>query len=475
MRTISKLPVLVVNKLAAYPPQDSIIYIHIYLPASTWGARNRPELSGIPWNCQGIPWNCQGIPWKSWNCLNSCPPPAATHMPTGRLPMGVPGVAAAAVMLNLVATGVISPELGLTIGAVHIARGQISQSRTRARDTDKPRRMDWGAFRREYLKGDKDFRRYLRVSPELFDRMVAGITPDDVVLNRQRRAAQNAAGRRAINDPDGPRGGFVEYPLRVAMTLRYLAGGSYLDLCYIFGVRKSTFYSLVWQTLELLDKCPALPDMTLEQDVHNQQRCRALAAGFNRRTGGGHVNGCIGALDGMALKIEAPNTSDNFHKYFCRKLFHAVSVQAVCDADRRFTYLDMSQSGSTHDSTAWNVARTLDGEDRISLSMANSEVLKAGCDVVAPHGFFLVADDAYRCCPTVMSPWSGAAAYSRASAPCPPPVPTLTRRSRAPAGATLGSYEDSFNHQLSRGRINIECTFGMLTQKFLILVKKVDS
>ena len=331
-------------------------------------------------------------------------------------------------MLNLVATGVISPELGLAVAGVHIARGRISHARTRASNTVKPRRMDWESFRGEQLKDAKDFRRYLRVSPELFDRMVAGITPDAETLNRQRRAAQNSAGKAARNDPDGPRGGFTEYPLRLAMTLRYLAGGSYLDLLYLFGVRKATFYQIVWQTLEQLDNCPALPDMTLEHDVKDQQRCRALAAGFNRRTGCQHVTGCIGALDGMALKIEAPTTSDNFHKYFCRKLFHAVSVQAVCDADRRFTYVDMSQSGSTHDSTAWNAARTLDGSDRMGLCMGASDVLRQGCPILAPNGFFLVADDAYRCCQTVMAPWSSAPLFNSRAHPSVPAGPHAIAR-----------------------------------------------
>ena len=98
-------------------------------------------------------------------------------------------------MLNLVATGVISPEIGLAVAGVHIARGQIQ--RTRARNTVKPRRMDWKAFRGEQLKDDKEFRRYLRVSPELFDRMVADITPDADTLIRKRRAAQNSAGKAA--------------------------------------------------------------------------------------------------------------------------------------------------------------------------------------------------------------------------------------------------------------------------------------
>ena len=30
------------------------------------------------------------------------------------------------------------------------------------------------------------------------------------------------------------RGGFVEHEVRLAITLRYLAGGSYLDLMYLY-------------------------------------------------------------------------------------------------------------------------------------------------------------------------------------------------------------------------------------------------
>ena len=371
-------------------------------------------------------------------------PAVATHMPTGT----PNGVVAAAVMLNLVATGVISPELGLAMAGVHIARGRLSQMRTRARNTVRPRRMHWETFRAERLKEPKDFRRYLRVSPDLFDRMVNGITPDAGTLNRQRRAAQNSAGRAAHHDVDGPRGGFVEYPLRVAMTLRYLAGGSYLDLCHLFGVHKATFYRLVWATLEQLDQY--LPDMTLEHDVNNLERCRALAGGFNHRMGSKHMAGCIGALDGMALKIETPTTSENFHKYFCRKLFHAVSVQAVCDADRRFTYLDMSQAGSTHDSTAWNAARTLDGSDRMGLRMAKSEVMRAGCRIVAPHGFFLVADDAYRCCHTVVVPWSSAPLFNPRARHATHGLPALTWRARlqvpAPGRSRIASTTSRAAH-----------------------------
>ena len=70
--------------------------------------------------------------------------------------------------------------------------------------------------------------------------------------------------------------------------------------------------------------------------------------------------------------------------------------------------MEMNQAGSTHDSTAWNAARTRDERDRIGLLMAKSDVLREGCPTLGPHGFFVVADDAYRCCQTIVTPWTGA-------------------------------------------------------------------
>ena len=53
-----------------------------------------------------------------------------------------------------------------------------------------------------------------------------------------------------------------------------------------------------------------------------------------------------------------------------------------------------------------------------------------------------------------------------------PCLPALTpSRTHAGAHAGIHSFEDSFNHQHSRARINIECAFGMLMNKFLIFAR----
>lgn len=120
-------------------------------------------------------------------------------------------------------------------------------------------------------------------------------------------------------------------------------------------------------------------------------------------------------------------------------------LQAVCDADRRFLYASMECGGATHDSFAWEAARTRGGVS-MQAALDASEVVRRGCQRLAPWGFFLVADAAYRCCRTVATPW---------------------------ALAPIFGYADSFNFQQSRARINIECSFGMMLAKWLIFGRPI--
>ena len=73
--------------------------------------------------------------------------------------------------------------------------------------------------------------------------------------------------------------------------------------------------------------------------------------------------------------------------------------------------------------------------------MAHSETLRMQGDG-HPHGFFVLGDDAYPYSNFMCVPW----------------VCVAGRPAR-----------DAFNYHQSRGRINIECAFGMLVKKFLVL------
>ena len=78
------------------------------------------------------------------------------------------------------------------------------------------------------------------------------ITPPPRVLRKQRAAATRGGHGKT----------FIEYDLRLSIAMRYLAGGSYLDLMYLHGVGKSSVFHLLWDTLQRVDA--ALPEFTLE-------------------------------------------------------------------------------------------------------------------------------------------------------------------------------------------------------------------
>lgn len=51
-------------------------------------------------------------------------------------------------------------------------------------------------------------------------------------------------------------GSAISTTTRLAVTLRWLAGASYLDLCFAWGLSKAVFYSergVLWPTIEALD------------------------------------------------------------------------------------------------------------------------------------------------------------------------------------------------------------------------------
>ena len=60
----------------------------------------------------------------------------------------------------------------------------------------------------------------------------------------------------------------------------------------------------------------------------------------------------LGAVDGTLIPIKAPSVDE--HLYVCRKGFHALDVQGVCDANNLFTNIVAHYAGSTHDAHIWN-------------------------------------------------------------------------------------------------------------------------
>ena len=86
------------------------------------------------------------------------------------------------------------------------------------------------------------------------------------------------------------------------MTLRYLAGGSVLDIIDMHGVACSTFYNQVWRTIEALNTVLSLGGLP----INNLDALAELSEGFSNLNGESLI-GCVGAIDGIAIEIIKPS------------------------------------------------------------------------------------------------------------------------------------------------------------------------
>jgi hypothetical protein len=141
------------------------------------------------------------------------------------------------------------------------------------------------------------------------------------------------------------------------------------------------------------------------------------------------MRGCVGAVDGCAVSIKQPSFKEDPRqkRYYCRKGFFALNLQAVCDSRRKFTYAKVASPGSVNDCIAWSA------ECELAQEMLAGRL---------PEPYWIAGDAAYGCYASLLSPFPG---------------------------QDLPDREDAFNFYLSQKRINIECAFGMLIQRFGVL------
>jgi hypothetical protein len=141
----------------------------------------------------------------------------------------------------------------------------------------------------------------------------------------------------------------VNPDVMLAMNLRYLAGAKVLDLGWPYGLADSTVYAIIDETLNTLNIL--LNNINFADSVED---CENEAAAFHAFRGS-PMYGFIAAVHGIAVSIRFPKESDSTdaRKYFNRKGFYALSVQAAVSASYRVTFISAKHAGSTHDSTAF--------------------------------------------------------------------------------------------------------------------------
>ena len=151
------------------------------------------------------------------------------------------------------------------------------------------------------------------------------------------------------------------------------------------------------------------------------------------------LSNCIGCIDGMLLWMEKPNANEwqkvgvDCGKFFCgRKGKFGLNLLGVCDAMHQFTYVSIQHPASALDYLAF-----------VTLSLYGQFTEGEGL----PKGFCLYGENAYVNDTYMAFPFPN----------------------------TLYGCRDSYKDHHSQLRINIECTFGVLTNRWQILKSPLSS
>jgi hypothetical protein len=273
------------------------------------------------------------------------------------------------------------------------------------RDASRSRaRLDWAEHNSRLT--DFEFRRLYRMRRETFQSLCN--------LVRPRLVRNTEMGRR------GSSGGTVSVEAKLSMALRFMAGGSYLDIALYHGVHRSTFFEAVWDVVGAVNEA-----ITLTLPVDDKEALQVISDGFQKRMNN-PLSGCIGAMDGIAIAITRPTNCVDSQSYFNRKGFFALPLQALCDHQYKFTAASCMCTGSTHDAVCFAV------------SGLGRYIEQHGL----PGEFWIAADEAYPASDRILTPWPG---------------------------RQLPANKDSFNFWLSSSRIHIEQAFGILVARWGVL------
>ncbi len=224
---------------------------------------------------------------------------------------------------------------------------------------------------------DSLFKRMFRVDRDTFNHILGKIEPFFPV---------NVS--KAVNSS----GQGVALKTRLAVSLRWLAGGSYLDLCFAWGLGLSTFYDpeygILWRTLQAIDAV-----FPMGFPVNDERKLEELSQGFSHHSAG-ILDGCVLAMDGFGVSTRAPFETEVIRPkdYRFRKGGFALIVMAGCDINARFICASCDHSGSTNDVIAW--------QDSLLFQMVEVEKL-------LPSKYFFIGDEAFNTTQQFLSPWPG--------------------------------------------------------------------
>ncbi len=279
-------------------------------------------------------------------------------------------------------------------------------------------RLEWenhvAALQKE---GKGSFRRMYRMDLESFVKLSSMVEPHFRVNEKMSKVRTTK--------------GTITTEITLHCLLRWLAGGSYIDIRLSAGISRSSFYRCIHGAMNAISTMQDISILSFPPDEDTQS---LLANNFRDVSGtSGILNGCVGVLDGFLLQTCTPTESGsngNVKAYFSGHYHcYGVNVQGMCDSKCRFIYLAAAAPGGCNDIVAFR---------RCGLQQLINRL---------PVGRYIVGDNAYVCSEHLLTQFSGNEKFE--------------------------ARKDAFNFYISQLRIRVEMAFGMMSNKFQILKRPV--
>lgn len=220
------------------------------------------------------------------------------------------------------------------------------------------------------------------------------------------------------------------YPIEIQLMLiiRLCAtGNSYSTLSSEFDIPMSS----IGEIIQRMVKCLLSVKKQFIFFSHSINDADETAQYFKEKIGCDKFNMVAGCLDGTLCKIKRPKLRQNPNAYRDRKGNHSINVQAICDHKKTFLYVNCGFPGSCHDSWVWK---------RSSCFTKN---------LFPPGDYAILADSGYFLCDKPL---------------------TLVPYKKAKNTERLKPEEFRFNESLKQARKFVEMAFGLLKQRWRILL-----
>ncbi|RVE57693.1 hypothetical protein OJAV_G00218720 [Oryzias javanicus] len=263
----------------------------------------------------------------------------------------------------------------------------------------------------ELRRDGQRHRRYFRMSVEKFDEILSIIGPD---LRRQTTNFRNP----------------VSPEERLAVALRYLASGdSLISLANNFRLGHSTVVNSVHMVFAAIES--RMMDRFLPPPT--QETWSAVANSFWREW---DFPNCLGALGAKLVHVTAPAHSG---PRLCDSRNFSLRLMALIDAECRFVVIQVGGE----DFAASDLGRGMESE---TLHVPPSAPLP-GAPRLGPAPFAMVGDATFPLKTYLMTPY---------------------------AAEDLDHDQEVFNYRLSRARLPVGRTFGILSARWRVLLRRIN-